>query len=186
MEKTAAEMTIRAAAFHEAFGAEFAPRAEAAGFRRQGRQASKWRCAAAGHPLLVNFRVNPKAAGLPGVPGEFWPVIDWQGPRYGVRDDGSISYYQYASEADLAEIQALRHTVIDKAGPETPYLAILRQGLELPLRIQGPDVALFYLDEADAGAWGSWFGARIAAWLGRFNAAPETLESWCWRVLWAK
>jgi hypothetical protein len=127
--------------------------------------------------------VNPKAAGIPDCPGEFWPVIAWNGPRHGPRDDGTVSYYQY--EADLGSMQETRRNVVEKAR-DCPYWETLRSGLDLPLVAQAPHVALYYFDEDDAVAWGMWFGARIGKWLRRFAAAPETLESWAWRVLWRK
>jgi hypothetical protein len=127
--------------------------------------------------------VNPKAAGIADCPGEFWPVISWNGPRHGPRDDGSVSYYQY--EAELAPMQALRRAVLEKAAVgQCPGLPGLREGLEFPLRPQTPHVALYYVDEGDARAWGGWFGDHVAAWLRRFTATPETLDAWCWRELW--
>jgi hypothetical protein len=129
--------------------------------------------------------VNPKAAGIPDCPGEFWPVISWSGPRHGPRDDGSVSYYQY--ETELAAMQAIRRAVLEKPAVRgCAYLSTLRAGLELPLLPQHPHVALYFTDEQDARAWGGWFGGRIGVWLRRFAAAPETLESWAWRVLWRK
>lgn len=163
--------------FHETF----APPAADAGLTRRGRKGAKW----TNRELEFNFRVNPKAAGIPDCPGEFWPVISWSGPRYGPRDDGSVSYYQY--ETDLEAMRAMRHRVVEKPAIRgCGYLQTLRSGLELPLLAQHPHAALYYVDEEDARAWGSWFGSRIGEWLRRFAAAPETLESWAWRVLWKK
>ena len=124
--------------------------------------------------------MNRSGAGRPDVPGEFRPEISWQ---------GTVSYYQYASEAELAELQALRRGVVQKVAAQArpnPTLASYVDGLDIPLRAQHPDVWLYYFDERDAAAWGGWFGARIAAWCARFAAAPETLESYCRRVLWPR
>lgn len=114
------------------------------------------------------------------MPGEFRPDISWQ---------GTVSYYQYASEAELAQMQGLRRAVVQKVvarAQPSPLLAVIVDGLDIPLRAQHPDVALYYFDEHDAAAWGGWFGARIAAWCERFAAAPETLEDYCRRVLWRR
>jgi hypothetical protein len=163
--------------FHEAF----APSAADAGLTRRGRKGAKW----TNRELEFNFRVNPKAAGIADCPGEFWPVISWNGPRYGPRDDGTVSYYQYVTQSDLGAIQAMRSTVLEKQAVRgCPYLQTLREGLEPPFYPQQPHSGLFYVDEEDARAWGGWFGGNIAGWLKKFTASPETLEAWVWRVVW--
>lgn len=133
--------------------------------------------------------MNPKIAGLPDTPGEFWPVISWKGPGGGARDDGTVSYYQYATSDDLSDMQRLRRGVVQKviarAPPDKPF-AVLLGGLDLPLAPQHPHVALYYFDAGDGTAWGAWFAARIGDWSARFQAAPETLDRYCWRVLWRK
>ena len=164
---------IPAKAFHLAFDTAFAPAAAAAGLARRG---TKWKLIVASHALQLGFPVNRKGAGLSDVPGEFRPELSWQ---------GTVSYYQYTSETDRSEMQALRRAVVQKvvarARPNT-LLTVIVDGLDIPLRVQHPDVALYYFDENDAAAWGGWFGARVSAWLARFTATPETLEAWCRRV----
>jgi hypothetical protein len=123
------------------------------------------------------------------VPGEFRAVLSWQGPRAGARDDGTVSYYQYAGAVDLAAMQALRRSVVQKVAARAQsnkLLSVMIEGLDLPLLPQHPDVALYYFDGGDAAAWGDWFGSRIGAWIEAFEGAPETLETYCWRVLWRK
>ena len=151
--------------------------------------AAKWKGPLAGHELNVAFTVNRRAAGIADAPGEFWPVIAWDGPKHGPRDDGTVSYYQYVTGAEAVEIQALRRSVVQKVAARVPPNSLLETiitGLDLPLRPNHPHVALYYFDEGDAAAWGAWFGGHMSAWCGRFAAAPETLESWCRRVLWQK
>jgi len=165
---------IPAEAFHLAFDAAFAPAAAAAGLSRRG---TKWKLVVAGHGLQLGFPVNKRGAGLADIPGEFRPQLSWQ---------GTVSYYQYTSEAELMEMQALRRGVVQKVvarGRRNAILASTIDGLDIPLRAQHPDVWLYYFDHHDAAAWGGWFGARVSAWLARFTAAPETLEAWCRRVL---
>jgi hypothetical protein len=134
--------------------------------------------------------VNPKVSAIPGWPGEFWPVIVWDGKRYNGRDDGTISYYQYLSAAELEAVQAMRRAVVEKTAAEDPlklgrdYLQLFFSSVELPLTPQNPHVGLYYFDETDAAMWGTWFGDHIGEWLRRFGAGPETLERWAWRVLW--
>jgi len=181
---------IRADAFYPAFHAAFAGAAGDAGFRRQGRKGSKWKIRAAGDDLHFNFRVNPKASAIPGWPGEFWPVIVWDGKRYNTRDDGTISYYQYVTAAELEAVQAMRRAVVEKIAAQDPlklgrdHLQIFFSSVELPLPPQNPHVGLYYFDEAHAAMWGKWFADNIGEWLRRFCARPETLERWAWRVLW--
>ena len=130
--------------------------------------------------MRLGFPVNRRSAGLPDVPGEFRPEITWQ---------GAVSYYQYTGEADLKEMQALRRAVVQKVvarARPNPLLTVIADSVDIPWRAQHPDIALYYFDEHDAAAWGGWFGARIAAWLERFAAAPETLEGYCRRVLWPR
>lgn len=96
-------------------------------------------------------------------------MISWNGPRHGPRDDGTVSYYQY--ETELASMPAIQRAVLEKPAVQAcAYLATLRS----------------IVDEEDARTWGGWFAGRIAEWLRRFSAAPETLETWAWRVLWRK
>ena len=172
---------IRAEVFYREFDAAFAPAARQAGLTRRGRTGAKWRSA----ELEFNFRVNPKASMIPECPGEFSPRIAWSGPRHGPRDDGTVSYYQY--EPELAAMQAILRATLEKPAVRAcPYLPTLRSMVEQPLVPQRPDASLYYADEEDARVWGAWFGTRIAEWLHRFAAAPETLESWAWRVLWRK
>ena len=102
-----------------------------------------------------------------------------------MRDDGTVSYYQY--ERDLDAMQELRRSVLDRSEVRRcPYLATLRDMVDQGLAPQGPHTPLFYYADGDAHAWGAWFGDHIAEWLRRFAAAPETLDVWCWRVLWDK
>jgi hypothetical protein len=182
---------IRADAFYSAFDTAFASAAGDAGFRRQGRQGSKWKIRAAGDDLHFNFRVNPKASAIPGAPGEFWPVIVWDGKRYNSRDDGTVSYYQYLTAAELETVQAMRRAVVENAAAQDPlqlgrdHLRIFFSSVELPLTPQNPHVGLYYFDAADAAMWGKWFGEHIGDWLRRFGAEPETLERWARRVLWS-
>jgi hypothetical protein len=86
-------------------------------------------------------------------------------------------------------MQVLRRGVVQKVVAQArpnPLLSVIVRGLDLPLLPQHPHVALYFFDADDATAWGGWFAERIAAWCERFAAMPETLESYCWRVLWRK
>jgi hypothetical protein len=139
--------------------------------------------------MRLAFPVSARSAGLPDVPGEFRPVISWQGPRAGAADDGTVSYYQYAGTGDIAAMQALRRSVVSKVAARAQpnrLLSVIIEGLDLPLLPQHPDIALYYFDNDDAAAWGRWFGGHIGAWIEAFEGAPETLEAHCWRVLWRK
>ncbi|MFZ2956222.1 MAG: hypothetical protein WA705_04975 [Candidatus Ozemobacteraceae bacterium] len=187
---------IKAELFRRSFEGGFTPNASSTELVRQSGKLIKWEKSFDGNRLVLIFPVNPKASAIPYCPGEFWPVIYWTGPKYNERDDGLISYYQYASQADIEEIQQLRKAVIKKVGEQNVFdhevyhgirdasLGSILAGLDAPLAPNHPHTALYYLDEDDAESWGAWFGSHIEAWIVRFRAAPETLEAWCWRNIW--
>lgn len=186
---------IKADAFHRAFDRGFSEPATAAGLTRRRGRASIWLATRPAGSLTLSVRVNPKASALPFSPGEFSLDWKWEGPRTDPADDGTVSHFQYDTEADRAALPALNAAVLDRAerleaepaplrAGRDALLAVRREGLALPPVPNHPGHAFYYLDESDADAWGRWLGARLSGWLTRFDAAPETLQAWCWRVLW--
>lgn len=184
--------------FYAAFDEGFRPAMQVLPARRMKGKPSRYEVQTAAGPLQMAFKANPKASAIPHVPGEFWPVIigpeSLRGSEPG--DDGSISWYQYTSEADVQEIQALRWHVYEKVAAQDTFsneayrgmrdssLGLVRMSIEAPLDARLPSTALHYLDAVDARAWGGLFAAQLREWLARFEAAPETLDRYMWRVHW--
>lgn len=142
------------------------------------------------------FKVNGKASALPYQAGEFWPVIEAASLRYNARDDGTLSWYQFADEADQNEMRSLQQGVRDKVAAleniQPEFWARIRDSnvrfmsdfIEMGFRVGHPHTSLYYLDEEDAQNWGRLLGRQLQGWLDRFRAAPETLEGYMWRVHW--
>jgi hypothetical protein len=186
---------VTAAEFHAAFEAAFAPGATAAGLQRARGKTPKWTGAAAdGTTVTVAFRVNRK--NMSGYPGEFMPDIVWDAPRYETRDTGHVSWYQYALASETAAVVALRRQILDsfleggavavratEAG--RTLVQLLADSRDAEIRPNQPPWLPYWHDE-DAADWGHLFGRAIDGWLRRFAERPETLDAWCWRVLWKK
>lgn len=182
--------------FYRHFDEGFSESARRNGLTRMRGNVSRWSLAHRTGALQFNFQINPKASAMPNIPGHFWPIVQWEGQRYNERDTGLVSWFQYSSESESNMVQNLRRHVIEKADeqlsfdndPHSRMVKIMVEGLHLdldiPLLPNFPQPSLFYLDKQDCTEWGSLFGRNLAQWLARFDAAPETLESWCWRVLW--
>jgi hypothetical protein len=153
------------------------------------------------------FEVNPKSGSMPGWPGNFRPVIEAAELRYSARDDGTVSWYQFADEAMMEAMRAQQRSVLDKVAaqasvpkkdvsPDEAKLAqflrdslktclnMMRADLAQPFEPRLPHAPLYYLDEADAQRWGALLGAGLDAWIARWRAEPETLEAHMWRVHW--
>jgi hypothetical protein len=187
---------IKSAQVTRAFDDAFTPSAQRAGLVRVRSKTSKWVLRQNGGDLHFQFQVNPKASAIPYCPGELWALVVWGGPRYNERDDGTVSYFQYTTDAENTSIQQQVKAVIKKVHHQNEFenegframrdmmVGIIDAGLEMPPEPRIPNYSLYYLDEADVTAWGQWFARHIAQWIERFQAAPETLEGWAWRVLW--
>lgn len=185
---------MNAEEFYASFEPAFSPGASAAGLIRSRGRALKWTYQDGGAPALaVGFRLNRK--NLASYPGEFMPDISWNGVRFGPRDSGDVSFYQYALPEETEEVSTLRKRIVSKFIAEAHREAELSDERSLTRLIADasqrkivPNQApwLPYWDAEDVAAWGRLFGASIGGWMSRFLASPETLEAWCWRVLWSK
>jgi len=139
---------IPAEAFHLAFDAAFAPAAAAAGLSRRG---TKWKLVVAGHGLQLGFPVNKRGAGLADIPGEFRPQLSWQ---------GTVSYYQYTSEAELMEMQALRRGVVQKVVARGRRNAILASTIDERFdETADPQLVKWFIEQA---------GSNDPAFIARF------------------
>jgi hypothetical protein len=167
--------------------------------RRLKGKVSKYELASSSGPVQLLFQVNSKASAMPYAPGQFWPVITAPASlRSGEpSDDGTISWYQYTSDAANQEVQALQRRVYEKVASQDAFshelyrdlrdqsLEMMRTSIESPLEPRFPSTPLHYLDGDDAQAWGALFAAQLPDWLARFQAGPETLDRYMWRVHWA-
>lgn len=142
------------------------------------------------------FKVNGKASALPFQAGEFWPVIEAADLRYNDRDDGTLSWYQYADASTQEEMLNQQKAVMDKVAGQRNVepefwetsrdisVRFMADSIKMGFNVGHPHTRLYYLDEEDAFAWGHLIGKRLPDWLERFRAAPETLEGYMWRVHW--
>jgi hypothetical protein len=190
---------IKSDIFYTRFDEGFRAAVERLPVRRLKRKVSTYELAGSSGPVQLLFPVNPKASAMPYAPGEFWPVITAPAPlRSGEpSDDGTISWYQYTSDADNQEVQALQRRVYDKVASQEMFshelyrdlrdqsLAMMRTAIEAPPEPRFPSTPLHYLDGDDAQAWGALFATQLPDWLARFEANPETLERYMWRAHWA-
>lgn len=188
---------IKAPVFYQAFSAGVVPLARSLGFERPKADKAKWSATLPQGVLTLDFVVNPKASAIPHCPGEFWPVITWTGPKYDDHDDGTVSWYQYTTDGEIRQIQDLRRAALNRTAAQETFendvyrqmrdtsLAMIELGFDDSLpKPHLPHTPLYYLTEVDAAHWGAWFGKHLPTWVERFQARPETLSSWCWRVLW--
>jgi hypothetical protein len=190
---------IKSDIFYARFDEGFGAAVQRLPVRRLKGKVSKYELASASGPVQLLFQVNPKASAMPYAPGEFWPVLTAPASlrRGEPSDDGTISWYQYTSDADHQAVQALQRRVYEKVAAQEAFshelyrdlrdqsLEMMRTVIEPPLEPRFPSTPLHYLDGDDAQAWGALFAAQLPGWLERFQASPETLERYMWRVHWA-
>ena len=163
--------------------------------RRKGK-IPKYLAQTAAGKVAFWFKVNSKASAIPFQAGEFWPVIDTD-LRYNEKDDGMASWYQYADEPMRQAMLELQKIVHDKVAAQTGIepefwrttrdisVKFMADFIRMGFREGVPHSSLYYLDEGDALAWGRLFGRQLPVWLERFEAAPESLDGFMWRVHWA-
>lgn len=146
--------------------------------------------------LIFWFKVNSKASAIPHQPGQFWPSVEAEGLARNERDNGIISWYQYTVQSELEELKKLQWVVFEKVKAQTnfqnptwhkllaEYLPVMQKSVCLEFKINSPTTPFYYLDEADAEAWGELLARHLVTWLNRFQARPETLDDYMWRVHW--
>lgn len=187
---------IKSDVFYQAFEAGFAKTLAPDLLRRSRGKIPKYSVQTPHDTLSFWFQVNGKASALPYQPGEFWPVIDAKQMRYGPRDNGTVSWYQYTDAAMQDAMAQLRQQVYAKTQAQRQFdyglgrqmrdlwLMVAKDSLDYELRPGFPHTRLFYLDAADAMQWGELLGNQMQAWLQRYGEQPETLEMHMWRVEW--
>ncbi|KFN50905.1 hypothetical protein P873_00725 [Arenimonas composti TR7-09 = DSM 18010] len=171
-------------AFQAEFEGVFAPVADAIGLlRRRSTRRLCWTYGRGALALAFDFALNPKATGLlPHYPGEFALTISLPGnspsPLATV-----VSLFQYTTAAEVDAYVAVEDRALANFVAGNPAAATL---FPPDLRRPAPNVAQWchYVTRDDVRAWAQWYAGLIPLWIPRYLDAPESLEDWCWRVLW--
>lgn len=190
---------IKSNLFYAAFERGFGSHATSPAIVRRRGKIPKYQARIDSDEVHFWFKVNPKASAIPNQPGHFWPVIESKTLRYNNRDDGLLSWYQYTDAEMIQQMTQLQWGVFAKAGDQQTFeldiwrdllmgscLPLMKTSIEMGFQPGSPHTGLYYLDEADAAAWGALFSAQLVQWLERYRLAPETLEAYMWRVHWNK
>jgi len=182
---------MRAPEFYEHFESGFAAASSQVRLRRLKSPQPKWTTQAADGTVTFKFSTNSKAAGLLPLlwPGEFRPLIEWRHATPKGKVEESLSFFQYTSQVQVDEAIALQRAAIGKylrgryerKQDQDQWIATFD-----PFHAPVPNIEqwFYYFDSVDAASWGRYFGSYIGSWLHLFNQQPESLDSWCWRVLW--
>jgi hypothetical protein len=169
--------------FQASFEAEFAPVADGLGMvRRSGRRLC-WQLGQGPLSMAFDFALNPRAAKSPSfLPGEFALTISLPGNSNHPLAS-MVSLFQYATDAEVDGYVAAEGAVVGRFLAANPDLASLFREDPRP----APNVSQWchYLDAGDVDRWARWYAAVVPAFIPRYQARPESLEDWCWRVLWA-
>jgi hypothetical protein len=179
---------IKSDLFYAAFEAGFASQQTSPIITRNRGKIPKY-CAAAGkEKVSFWFKVNPKASAMPPLPGVFWPEIKTEQFHANERDNGLVSWYQYASVPMKVEMKRLQWLVFTKfenltgfkyeswRGVRDAHIPTMRRFIEEDFRPQWPHAHLHYLDQEDAELWGKLFARQLVPWVEKFWADPETLD----------
>jgi hypothetical protein len=169
--------------FQARFEAVFAPVADALGMVRRRNRRLCWTFGRGALALAFDFALNPKASGqLPHYPGEFALTISLPGTSPQPQAT-MVSLFQYTTDAEVDGYVAIEDLALQRFLAGNPDLATL---FPPDLRRPGPSIAQWchYVSGDDVQRWAGWYASVIPQWLPRYLAAPESLEDWCWRVLW--
>lgn len=177
---------MKADDFYRTFDAGLTATPLPAGMKRLAGRGSKWKIPLAEGHLALAFATNARVAGLADHwPGEFRPRLRWTAGAGRDAPARDVSLFQYTLPAENdAHVQLQRQAVAKffAATHADPGLRDLLDAGAAP--VPNHDRWFYYFDADDAHAWGGWFGGALPGWLARFAAAPESLDDWCWRVLW--
>jgi hypothetical protein len=150
---------------------------------RRGRRRLCWQHGHGPLSMAFDFALNPKAAGpVPAHPGEFTLTISLPGNSNHPLAS-MVSLFQYTTGAEVDRYVAIEAQAIERFAAARPELAS-----QFPAESQRPvpNVSQWchFVDGDDVDRWAAWYAGLIPAWIPRYQAAPESLEDWCWRVLW--
>lgn len=182
---------MKAAEFYKHFEAAFAAASHDIGLRRLKSPQPNWTAKAAVGIVSFKFSTNSRAAGLLPMlwPGEFRPLFEWSHLTGAERTREPLSFFQYADPGLVEGAVTLQRSAIQKylrgryehESEREKWIAKFD-----PFHKPVPNIEqwFYYFDAADALSWGRYFGGFIGKWLESFNQHPESLDSWCARVLW--
>ncbi len=169
--------------FQARFEAVFGPVADALGMVRRGRRRLCWQHGHGPLSMAFDFAINEKAAKLmPGYPGEFSLTVSLPGNSNHPLAS-MVSLFQYTTDEEVDRFVAIESQAVDRFVAAHPDMANL-----FPAGSRRPAANVsqwcHYVDGGDVDRWAGWYAELIPTWIPRYQAAPESLEDWCWRVLW--
>lgn len=181
---------MNAAQFYAAFDLGWGSAAPSRTLRRLAGPTIKWKATSAVGGLTFAFATNPKTAGLlPNLPGEFRLQVAWSHKSIGKSFSDAVSWFQYTTESERHSFATQQRIALEKylAQPGKALMRSVYNYTDDPgwLPRANFDEFAYYMDDNDAMAWGAWYASHITEWCSRFEAAPESFNAWCWRVLWA-
>jgi hypothetical protein len=182
---------MNAAQFYAAFDSGWSSVPRVRELRRLAGKTIQWKAAVSVGTLKFSYATNSKTAGLlPNLPGEFRLLITWSRKAAGESRSDGISWFQYSSDRERLAFANLQRSALAKylAQPgKEPMRSVYNYSNDPQwLPRANFDEFSYYMDASDAFVWGSWYASQIDEWCARFEAAPESFNAWCERVLWAE
>ena len=169
--------------FQSRFEAAFAPVADSLAMVRRARRRLCWQHGHGPLSMAFDFALNPKAERPQAAyPGEFTLTISLPGNSNHPLAS-MVSLFQYTTENEVDRYVRIEGTAIDRFLAGSPEMAnLFPEGARRP----AANVSQWchFVDGDDVDRWAAWYAGLIPAWIPRYQAAPESLEDWCWRVLW--
>jgi hypothetical protein len=180
---------MNASQFYSAFDSGWSLAAPTPDLRRLAGSTTRWKASLPAGGVTLAFATNAKTAGLlPHLPGEFRLHVTWRHKVDGTSTTEKVSWFQYLTEAERRAFATLQRVALEKflAQPDKEPMRTIYNYANDPewLPRANFDEFSYYFDAEDASAWGKWYGSLVTEWCSRFDAAPESFNSWCWRVLW--
>ena len=181
---------MNAAQFYQAFDSGWASIPMSIQLKRLAGKTIKWKVVCPSGSVLLSIATNSKTAGLlPHLPGEYFFRITWNHFEGDEKKSDEVSWFQYTTEQEVAAYAQLQRKALEKflAQPGKEGLRSIYNYASDPTWLPCANFTedTYYFDPEDAEEWGRWWAQSLPAWLERFNAQPESLNNWCWRVLWS-
>jgi hypothetical protein len=182
---------MKAEEFYRDFEAGFVADSRSFGRKKLAGRTLKFKVETPVGGLAFHFATNSRAAGLLQHhlwPGEFRLLVSWQTGRGQTKRVAGVSIFQYTTEVENGTYAALQRRALRKyleAGGSDPSGTLTEEANDLGRKPRANfEEWCYYADSADAREWGLWYGNVFGPFIERFVENPESLEDWCWRVLW--
>lgn len=181
---------MNAQQFYEAYDIGWASVPMPIELKRLAGKTIKWKVLCPSGSLIFAIATNPKTAGLlPHLPGEYFFRVTWNHSDENGKKADEVSWFQYATREESAAYAQLQRQTLEKflRQPGKEGLRSIYNYASDPTWLPRANFSeeIYYFDVEDAEEWGRWWAQSLPAWLERFNAQPESLNDWCWRVLWS-